>query len=66
MHLPVFGYWSRVIFSDECKVEVGANKRVYVWRRAGEKWDPAAYLQTLPSYRAAMDSKPVIGRKEVS
>jgi len=34
-------YWDRVIFIDECKVEVGANKRVYVWRRAGEEWDPA-------------------------
>jgi len=31
-------YWDRVIFIDE---EVGANKRVYVWRRAGEEWDPA-------------------------
>jgi len=28
-------------------VEVGANKRVYVWRRAGEEWD-AACLNTLP------------------
>jgi len=41
LHLPVIGYWDRVIFIDEFKVEVGANKRVYVWRRAGEEWDLA-------------------------
>jgi len=40
LHLPVIGYWDRVIFIDEFKVEVRANKRVYVWRRAGEEWDP--------------------------
>lgn len=33
-------HWSRVIFSDECKVEVGVNKRVLVWRRPGEQWTP--------------------------
>ena len=45
LHLPVIGFWDKVIFSDECKVEIGANKRVYVWRRAGEEWD-SAYLNT--------------------
>ena len=41
LHLNVIGFWDRVIFSDECKVEVAANKRVYAWRRAGEEWNPA-------------------------
>ena len=47
LHLPVIGFWDRVIFSDEGKVEVAANKRVYVWRRAGEEWNPAC-LNTPP------------------
>ena len=28
--------WSKVIFSDECKVVLGQNNRVYIWRQAGE------------------------------
>jgi len=40
--LPVDGYWSRVIFSDESKVEIGLDNRVYIWRRAGEEWLPAS------------------------
>ena len=32
-------YWKQVIFSDECKVEIGNNHKVYVWRKAGEEWD---------------------------
>ena len=32
--------WSKVIFSDECQICVGENKRVYVWRKAGEGWRP--------------------------
>jgi len=39
--LPVDGYWNRVIFSDESKVEIGLDNRVYIWRRAGEEWLPA-------------------------
>jgi len=35
------GYWDRVTFSDESKIEVDQNNRVYVWRRAGEEWLPA-------------------------
>ena len=30
LYLPVIGYWDRVVFSDESKVEIGANKRVYI------------------------------------
>jgi len=38
LYLPVIGYLDRSVFSDESKVEIGANKRVYVWRKAGEEW----------------------------
>jgi len=41
-YLPVDGYWNRVIFSDESKVEIGLDNRVYIWRRAGEEWLPAS------------------------
>ena len=40
--MPVDGYWNRVIFSDESKVEIGLDNRVYIWRRAGEEWLPAS------------------------
>jgi len=40
LHFPVIGYWDRVIFSDESIVEIGANKRVYVWRKAREERKP--------------------------
>jgi len=43
----VIGFWDRAIFNDECKVEVGANKRVYVWTIAREEWNPAC-LNTPP------------------
>jgi hypothetical protein len=33
-------HWNRVIFSDECKVLIGDNRRVYVWREPGEVWLP--------------------------
>lgn len=33
-------HWKRVIFSDECKVVIGDNNRVYVWRKPGEEWLP--------------------------
>ena len=39
-HWKVDGDWNRVIFSDECKVIIGENNRVYVWRRPGEEWMP--------------------------
>ena len=31
-------YWNRVIFSDECKVVIGQDTRVRVWRKVGEEW----------------------------
>ena len=40
LYLPVIGYWDRVVFSDESKVETGANKRVYIWRKVREEWKP--------------------------
>ncbi|XP_062594615.1 uncharacterized protein LOC134256040, partial [Saccostrea cucullata] len=33
-------HWKKVIFSDECKVELDMDKRVLVWRRPGEEWTP--------------------------
>jgi len=39
-YLPVIGFWDRVVFSDESNVEIGANKRVYIWRKAREEWKP--------------------------
>lgn len=41
MYLSTTGYWDRVIFSDESKVEVGLDNRVYIWRKIGEDWQPA-------------------------
>lgn len=29
-------YLKRVIFSDECKVDVGTDNRVFIWRKVGE------------------------------
>ena len=28
--------WQKVIFSDECKIKIGYDKMVYVWKAAGE------------------------------
>lgn len=33
-------HWKKVIFTDECKVMIDGERRVYVWRKAGEEWDP--------------------------
>ena len=32
--------WSKVIFSDETQVVIGADKKAYVWRTNEEKWKP--------------------------
>jgi len=32
----VNAYWKRVIFSDECKVEIGTDQRVFIWQKVGE------------------------------
>ena len=29
-----------MIYSDECKVELGMDNRVLIWRRPGEEWTP--------------------------
>ena len=39
-HKTVTDHWKRVIFSDECKVEVGMDNRVLIWRRPREEWTP--------------------------
>jgi hypothetical protein len=33
-------YWKRVIFSDECKVDIGTDNKVFIWRKVGEDWLP--------------------------
>ena len=35
--------WSRVIFSDESKIIVGENNRVFAWRKPGEEWLPQCH-----------------------
>ena len=40
LYLPVIWYRDRVVFSNERKVEIGANKRAYIWRKAREEWKP--------------------------
>ncbi|XP_061183013.1 uncharacterized protein LOC133191275 [Saccostrea echinata] len=32
--------WKTVIFSDETKIMLGTDRKVYVWRKADEKWRP--------------------------
>ena len=39
-HKTITDHWKRVIFSDECQVEVGMDNRVLIWRRPGEEWTP--------------------------
>ena len=33
-------YWRKVIFSDESHIVLGANNRVYIWRKDDEKYNP--------------------------
>lgn len=33
-------HWKKVIFSDESKIMIGHDERVYVWRKCGEGWRP--------------------------
>lgn len=33
-------YWRNVIFSDECKVKIGTDRKVYIWRKVAEEWEP--------------------------
>ena len=34
------GQWDKVIFSDESQVVLGANKRIFIWRRKDEAESP--------------------------
>jgi len=34
-------HWQRVIFSDETQVVIGENKKLHVWRRPDEVWQPS-------------------------
>ena len=38
--LTVDNYWKKVIFSDESKIVIGRDSRVYVWRKRDEGWRP--------------------------
>lgn len=38
-------YWNRVIFSDECKIDIGTDNRVFIWRRVREEWMPCCLSQ---------------------
>ena len=32
--------WSHIIFSDETKIIIGQNRKIYVWRKADERLRP--------------------------
>jgi len=49
----VDSYWKRVIFSDECKVDIGLNHRVFVWRKVGESYLPCC-LGTPPTLKISL------------
>ena len=34
-----------VIFTDECKVDIGYDSRVFSWRKVGEDWMPCCLAQ---------------------
>lgn len=36
----VEGNWDQVIFSDEMKVVLGKDRKIYVWRKPGERFQP--------------------------
>lgn len=38
LHWNVQENWSRIIFSDETKIEIGNDSKVYVWRRSDERF----------------------------
>ena len=39
-NLTVDNYWNKVISSDESKIVIGHDSRVYIWRKRGEGWRP--------------------------
>ena len=38
--LSVDNHWKKIIFSDESKIVVGQDSRIYIWRKWGEGWRP--------------------------
>ena len=40
LHWTVPNQWSKVIFSDETKVEIGVDRKIYVWRTKDERLHP--------------------------
>jgi adenine specific DNA methylase Mod len=36
----VRNHWKKVIVSDETKIEIGNNRKVYAWRRVDERLRP--------------------------
>jgi len=40
LHWTVDNNWSHIIFSDETKIVVGTNRKVYVWRNNEERLRP--------------------------
>jgi hypothetical protein len=36
----VRNHWTKVIFSDETKIEIGNNRKVYVWRKVDDRLRP--------------------------
>jgi hypothetical protein len=36
----VRNHWKKVIFSDETKIDIGNNRKVYAWRKVDEKLRP--------------------------
>lgn len=40
LHFTVDQYWKKVIFSDETQIVIGKDRKVYVWRKDDEIYDP--------------------------
>ena len=37
-HKTVSDFWKKMIYSEECKVELGMDNCVLTWRRPDEEW----------------------------
>lgn len=40
LHWTVREHWKKVIFSDETKIDIGNDNKVYVWRKPNERYRP--------------------------
>ena len=40
-------YWKKVVFSDESQVVIGANNRIYIWRKDDQKYNPNLTVRAL-------------------